>query len=79
MCNSTEPFSGTAEASMSLSSVGNIADLTNDGVVDFRDLVPFSNWWAVEMALLAEDIDRNSRVDFSDLAIFASHWLWTSE
>jgi hypothetical protein len=59
---------------MSLSTVGNVADLTHDGVVDLRDLAILCDSWLVQRVLLAEDLDRNGRIDESDLAILGLNW-----
>lgn len=67
-------YGGTPQASMSLSDVGSIADLDNDGDVDYNDLKLFTGKWSVEQVLLAEDFDRNGKVDFKDYAIFANEW-----
>ncbi|HUW20065.1 MAG TPA: right-handed parallel beta-helix repeat-containing protein [Sedimentisphaerales bacterium] len=67
-------YGGTPEASMSLSTVGNIADLNNDGVVDWRDLYCMCGCWCAEQKLLAADLDRNGLVALGDFAIFAENW-----
>ena len=67
---------GTPQASMSLSTVGNKADLNNDGFVNVEDLALFVDMWLVEEVLLSEDINRNGMVNFSDFAEFAGQWLW---
>jgi hypothetical protein len=67
-------YGGTPEASMSLSNVGNIADLNNDGLVNYMDLLLFTNQWSAEQFLLSEDLNRNGFVDFSDFAIFSQQW-----
>jgi predicted outer membrane repeat protein len=69
-------YGGTSEASMSLSYLGNIADLNNDSTVDSADLEIFVVKWLFNEILLAEDFDRNRIVDFKDYAIFADNWLW---
>ena len=69
-------YGGTPEASMSLSDVGNIADLNNDDMVDLFDFAIFSNDWQTENILLSEDLDRNGVVNLADFAIFADEWLW---
>ena len=73
-------YGGTPEASMSLSTVGNIANLDNDpcDTVDFNDLKLFVGKWLDEEVLLPEDLDRNGTVNFVDYAIFAQQWLSTS-
>jgi hypothetical protein len=68
-------YGGTAEASMSLSDVGNVADLNNDDLIDYMDLMLFTNKWLDQQVLLPEDLDRNRFVDFKDFALLAFHWL----
>jgi hypothetical protein len=68
-------YGGTPQASMSLSEVGNIADLNNDELVDHSDMKMLANKWSLEEALLPEDFDRNGIVNFADFAIFADNWL----
>ena len=69
-------FGGTAEASMSSSTVGNIADLNNNDIVNLKDFALFSGRWRVDEHLLREDLDRNGFVDFLDATIFIDSWLW---
>jgi hypothetical protein len=69
-------YGGTPEASMSLSTVGNIGDLNNDDTVDFLDLANFAASWETHQPLLREDLDRNKIVDCNDLSIFVNNWLW---
>ncbi len=69
-------YGGTPEASMSLSNVGDIADLNNDDLVDCDDMRLFTEKWLNNQVLLPEDLDRNGFVDFTDFAIFADNWLW---
>ncbi len=70
-------FGGTPQASMSLSILGNIADLDNDDDVDYKDLMRFADDWLYQQILLSEDLDRNGIVNFTDFAIFVNNWLWT--
>ena len=72
-------YGGTPEASMSLSTVGNIGDLNNDDTVDFLDFANFAASWETHQSLLREDLDRNKIVDFNDLGIFSENWLWEEE
>jgi hypothetical protein len=67
-------YGGTPEASMSLSTAGNIADLDNDGDLDYNDVKLFTEKWLKQEVLLAADLDRNGAVDFKDYAIFANEW-----
>jgi hypothetical protein len=69
-------FGGTPQASMSLSDVGNIADLDNDDFVDYNDLKLYSEKWLNQQVLLPEDLNRNGFIDFVDFAIFANNWQW---
>jgi hypothetical protein len=69
-------YGGTAQASMSLSTVGNIADLNNDNAVSHADVKMLADRWLHQEALLAEDLDRNGVVSLSDFCILADEWLW---
>jgi len=68
-------YGGTPEASMSLSTVGNVADLNIDNAVNGKDFANFADTWQTEQVLLPQDLDRNRTVDFSDLRVFADNWL----
>jgi len=67
-------YGGTAQASMSLSTVGNVADLNFDEHVDWADLRLFSQMWLLEEVLQREDLNRDGRVDFEDFAILTKNW-----
>ncbi len=67
-------YGNTAQASWSLSDVGNIADLNYDGWVDYQDLALFTNKWLRSGVLLAEDLDRDGQVDLIDLSILLANW-----
>ncbi|MHC4648317.1 MAG: S41 family peptidase, partial [Planctomycetota bacterium] len=69
-------FGGTPQASMSLSSAGNIADLNADGLVNNGDVRLFAGKWLCQQHLLCEDLNRNSLVDFVDFTVFAEQWGW---
>jgi beta propeller repeat protein len=69
-------YSTTPEASMSPSSLGNIADLNNDGVVSLRDFSEFGDSWGGQGILLFEDLNRDGSVDRIDLGLFVAEWLW---
>ena len=69
-------YGGTPQASMSLSDLGNVADLNHDGSVDHRDMTILSDEWPDQEVLLCEDLDRNGIVDVKDFCIFARNWLW---
>jgi hypothetical protein len=72
-------YGDTAQASASLSSIGNIADLNNDGSVDPRDMTILTNEWPRQDDLLRGDLDRNGWVGFIDFCILADNWLWQQE
>jgi hypothetical protein len=67
-------YGGTPQASMSLSAVGNIADLDHNDAVDRNDLLGLAAMWLAQGVLLAEDIDRDGVVNFRDLAKLAANW-----
>jgi hypothetical protein len=69
-------YGGTPQASMSLSGEGSGADYNNDDAVDGRDVRMLADKWLAQAVLLAEDINRDGRVDFLDFAEFALQWLW---
>jgi hypothetical protein len=64
---------------MSLSTIGNIADLNNDSNVDIRDFAIFANNWLNEVVLSAENLDRTAFIDLNDLAVFVENWLWQEQ
>jgi predicted outer membrane repeat protein len=66
---------GTALASMSNSTLGNIADLNLDGSVDLLDMRYLIDAWLTEQSLIPCDLNRNGTVDLPDFAIFAGNWL----
>ncbi|MBN2269253.1 MAG: hypothetical protein JXN61_01480, partial [Sedimentisphaerales bacterium] len=69
-------FGGTAEASMSSSTSGNVADLNLSKKVDFADVKLLVDKWLRQQVLLHEDLDRNGAVDSEDFAVFGKQWLW---
>ncbi len=71
-------YGGTSQASMSLSTIGNIANLNNDpyDIVDLNDLAIFVEKWLYEEVLLSEDLDRNGIVNFVDYAVLAKYCLY---
>jgi hypothetical protein len=69
-------YGGTPEASMSPSTVGNIADIDNSGMVDVNDLRLFTQQWLENGIFIRADLDLNLSVDFIDFSIFAENWAW---
>ncbi len=67
-------YGGTAQASMSLSRVGNPADLNNDDWIDYSDLELLTDKWQSDDGPLAEDLNRDGTVNFEDYSIWAASW-----
>jgi len=68
-------YGGTAEASMPPYNWAILADLTNDGIVDFVDFTHWAENWLTTDSDWPGDLDRNSAVDLADLALLADDWL----
>ena len=69
-------YGGTPEASMSALKVGNIADVDNNGKVDYKDFIDFAKKWQFQQFLLSEDLNRDGSVDLFDFTIFGNNWPW---
>ncbi len=69
-------YGGLPQASMSLSNLGNKADLNNDGFVNRKDLALIVDMWLADDLLLSGNINRNGLVNFSDWSEFAGQWHW---
>jgi hypothetical protein len=67
-------YGGTVQASMSLSDLGNIADVDKDDWVDYSDLALFVEKWTFNETLLVADLNRDAIVNFEDFAILAKNW-----
>jgi hypothetical protein len=67
-------YGGTPQASMSLSVVGNIADLDHNDAVDANDLLVLAGMWSAQGVLLAEDLSHDGLVNFRDFAKLAANW-----
>jgi parallel beta-helix repeat protein len=67
-------YGGTPQASMSLSVVGDIADLDHNDTVDANDLLALAGMWLAQGVLLAEDLNHDGLVNFRDFAKFAVNW-----
>lgn len=57
--------------------VTNIADFNLDGIVDFEDLLVYSENWLCPVDSLPADFINNNFINFADFTIFAKNWLWT--
>jgi hypothetical protein len=71
-------YGGTAEASMPPYNWAILADLTNNGIVDFVDFTHWAENWLTAGSDWPGDLDRNGVVDLADLALFADDWLKTT-
>jgi len=69
-------YGGTLEASMSVLTVGNKADLNNDDNVNLQDFAYLADCWETEEVLLREDLNRDGYVDVNDLRTLVDNWLW---
>ena len=72
-------YGGTDQASMSLSDVGNIADLNPDvndanDWVDYSDMLMLTDKWLSTEVPLAEDLNRDGIVNFTDYVILVDNW-----
>jgi len=58
-------------------------DLSPDGFVNFLDFAVFARSWGKSAGDANYnylcDFSHNNKIDFNDLAIFCSHWLWPSD
>ena len=70
-------FGGTEQASRSLSTAGNIADIDGSSLVDTTDLMFLVQKWLDVNKPLREDFNDDGTVNLNDFAIFARNWGWT--
>ncbi len=68
-------YGGTAEASKTPVGWALLADLTNDGVVDWVDFTYLASDWLTSDIEQPEDFDRSGTVDSADLDLFVEDWL----
>jgi hypothetical protein len=73
-CINLGAYGGTPQASMSTSLVGNVADIDDDGLVDFNDMLLLTEMWLSDQVLLAEDLNRDRIVNLVDFAILVGNW-----
>lgn len=71
-------FGNTPQASMSPdTSIGNPADVNNDGLVNYLDYSHFAGRVDDPSFPSPEDINRDGVVDFSDFLEICQSWLWS--
>ena len=68
-------YSGTLQASRSLSDAGNVADLNRDGIVDAADMCIMIDYWGTDEPLcdISPTPFGDGIVDVQDLIILAEH------
>jgi len=67
-------YGGTSQASMSLSVVGEDADLDHNAAIDAGDLQRLSLRWLANTSPLTEDLNRDGLVDLRDFSRLAVKW-----
>jgi len=68
-------YGGTDHASGSPENWALLADLNNDGKVDFTDYTLLARNWSESAECVPADLDLTRSVDFSDLALLVAQWL----
>ncbi|MHC4160308.1 MAG: LamG domain-containing protein, partial [Planctomycetota bacterium] len=68
-------YGGTAEASMPPYDWSILADLTNDGAVDFVDFTCMAAVYTDQNDQPAGDLDRDNDVDMADICLLTEDWL----
>ena len=69
-------YGNTAQASMSTSTAGKVADVDKDGWVNLIDLAAMSAVWGQEDLLQPANLDRAGEVELVDLKLLVDNWLW---
>lgn len=67
-------YGGTSQASIPPHGWAILADLTNDGTLDYMDFSLWSELWLVEGVNLSADLDRNEIVNLRDFCLLAKDW-----
>ena len=68
-------YGDTEQAGMPPYNWALLADLTNDGIVDFVDLAHQAKDWLNSGDCQPGDFNRDSLIDISDLALLVEDWL----
>jgi len=78
--NSIRESNENNNTSFSLVKVGKIADVTDNGKIDFADLANLAQYWQSSCSepdwCQGCDFDQSGYVDFADLAKLVDSWLW---
>ena len=67
-------YGGTHQASLAPYDWSLLADLNNDGVVDFEDISLMAEDWLIGKQKDPGDLDRNGVVNMKDYALLG--WIW---
>ncbi len=67
-------YGGTSQGSIPPHGWAILADLTNDGTLDYVDFSLWSELWLVEGINLSADLDRNEIVNLRDFCLLAKDW-----
>ena len=70
-------YGGTSQASMSPLDIGHKCDLNHDDVVDLADFYYLFDRWLDDGIQLAEDVDRDQRVNVVDFVECVNALSWT--
>jgi parallel beta-helix repeat protein len=68
-------YGGTTEASMGPHGWALLGDMTNDGIVNLKDLVLQASNWLASGSEQPDDLNRNRMVDLADLDLMTRDWL----
>jgi predicted outer membrane repeat protein len=72
-------YGDTTKASLAPANWALLADLTNDGIVNFSDFVYLAYDWLKTSGDIPADLGTNGTVDSNDLEIFTPLWLHTTD
>jgi parallel beta-helix repeat protein len=67
-------YGGTSQASIPPHGWALLADLNNDGIVDWLDAGLWVQYWLAADSELPADLDRNGTIDGFDWALFGQDW-----
>ncbi|MHC4500638.1 MAG: hypothetical protein ACYS21_16185, partial [Planctomycetota bacterium] len=67
-------YGGTGKASKTPANWRSIADLTNDWLVDYKDLSIFVDYWLEAGQCIPSDLNHSQPVNLEDFSIFAGEW-----
>jgi len=71
-------YGGTSQASMPPYDWALLADITNNGIVDYVDLAGQAQDWLITATEQPGDLNRDGMVNITDFAMLAEEWLSTT-